>query len=431
MDMANIRVKEDTIELYVVHKTSNVHKGVDDVQVLGNAETTMEVENGEFDGPKTIIVTYEAHESGQVKRNVDPKVNEDIETKINGPDSNEDGKQECSNRNEDRKEESGDGSEDQDYELKGNEDGSEDSWGSNSREGYATDNSAAKVVFSDSDDDNEGAEGGDKGKEKIVGGLGDEDEGYESEDFLDVPISDDEDNNIGKKYPLHKQLKNLSDYKWEVGTLYVGIKEFEDCATAYAVHTGRGLKFSKGLVPTFDELIPRVDYRFCVRHLYYNFKKRFSWLQLKLMILLQKAKYIECYQHVVYPVNGPNMWTKTPFDDVLPLVYRKPIGRPKSKRNKIANEHQTRGGVSRKGQNQKCRYVLLHANKVAGSISKRSSKGISTTISTQASQQSQVASKSATLSRSKRKSSTSTMSTQQSQATSKKTKEIPSNNASG
>ncbi|XLT42332.1 hypothetical protein HN873_034936, partial [Arachis hypogaea] len=61
-----------------------------DVQVLGNAETTMEVENGEFDGPKTIIVTYEAHESGQVKRNVDPKVNEDIETKINGPDSNED-----------------------------------------------------------------------------------------------------------------------------------------------------------------------------------------------------------------------------------------------------------------------------------------------------------------------------------------------------
>ncbi|RYR79600.1 hypothetical protein Ahy_A01g004410 [Arachis hypogaea] len=169
--------------------------------------------------------------------------------------------------------------------------------------------------------------------------------------------------------------------------------------------------------------------------------------------LLQKAKYIECYQHV-YPVNGPKLWTKTPFDDVLPPVYRKLIGRPKSKRNKIANEHQTRGGVSKKGKNQKCRYCFvtghnkrtcpkkhkvvasatvkpIHVNKVAGSISRRSSRGISSTISTQASQQLQVASKSATLSRPKRKTSTNTVSTQQSQVTSKRTKVIPSNNAFG
>ncbi|RYQ95183.1 hypothetical protein Ahy_B08g090243 isoform B [Arachis hypogaea] len=46
----------------------------------------------------------------------------------------------------------------------------------------------------------------------------------------------------------------------------------------------------------------------------------------------KKETYSECYQHVVYPVNGPNLWVKTQFDDVLPPVYRKPIGRPKLKR---------------------------------------------------------------------------------------------------
>ncbi|XP_025684715.1 uncharacterized protein [Arachis hypogaea] len=37
----------------------------------------------------------------------------------------------------------------------------------------------------------------------------------------------------------------MSEYKWEVGTLYVSREEFKDCATAYAVHTGRGLRFDK------------------------------------------------------------------------------------------------------------------------------------------------------------------------------------------
>ncbi|XP_016178006.1 uncharacterized protein LOC107620345 [Arachis ipaensis] len=37
----------------------------------------------------------------------------------------------------------------------------------------------------------------------------------------------------------------------------------------------------KGLLPAFEEVIPGVDNRFCVRHLYSNFKKKFPGLELK------------------------------------------------------------------------------------------------------------------------------------------------------
>ncbi|KAL4396545.1 hypothetical protein AHAS_Ahas01G0102600 [Arachis hypogaea] len=32
----------------------------------------------------------------------------------------------------------------------------------------------------------------------------------------------------------------------------------------------------------------------------------------------KKETYIDCYQHVIYPVNGPNLWERTQNDDVLP-----------------------------------------------------------------------------------------------------------------
>ncbi|XP_020970396.1 uncharacterized protein LOC110268504 [Arachis ipaensis] len=72
----------------------------------------------------------------------------------------------------------------------------------------------------------------------------------------------------------------------------------------------------------------------------------------------KKAAYISCYQHVVYPVNGPNLWDRTQFEDVLPPTYRKPIGRPKKKRARGADEQATRTGLSREGQQQKCSYCL-------------------------------------------------------------------------
>ncbi|XP_072076693.1 uncharacterized protein [Arachis hypogaea] len=159
----------------------------------------------------------------------------------------------------------------------------------------------------------------------------------------------------------------------------------------------------------------------------------------------KKETYSNCYQHVVYPVNGPNLWVKTQFDDVLPPVYRKPIGRPKLKRNKATDENSSREGVSRDGGHNKrtCpkkRKVAATslANKVAGStrrasrvISSTISSTVSSTISSQASRQSQAAAKKTNTSRPKRKSSSNDISSQQSQAMSKKAKMTPSNNNSG
>ncbi|CAK8534259.1 unnamed protein product [Lathyrus sativus] len=37
----------------------------------------------------------------------------------------------------------------------------------------------------------------------------------------------------------------------------------------------------QGLLSALDELLPKVDQRFCVRHLYSNFKKKFPGVKLK------------------------------------------------------------------------------------------------------------------------------------------------------
>ncbi|RYR10323.1 hypothetical protein Ahy_B05g078798 [Arachis hypogaea] len=264
MDMANIGVREDMVELYVVHKTSDIHEKVEDVHMLGSTETTMQEQAGGSNGPGP-MVTFEAHSARPVEGNSGPNVEEENV-------GEKDGKDEL-----DEEEEGSDGSEDEDYTPKGGVDDSSNSWSSDSKNGYCSEDSAAEIVFGDSDDEKEGAEGlvdvnirvgdtfevgttetqidaakesrsdNDRGKEKIAAGLGDEEEGYESENFFDVPIvgDDEDDNNVAKRYPLHKQLKDMSEYKWEIGTLYVSREEFKDCATAYAVHTGRGLRFDK------------------------------------------------------------------------------------------------------------------------------------------------------------------------------------------
>ncbi|RYR37094.1 hypothetical protein Ahy_A09g042021 [Arachis hypogaea] len=259
MNMANVGVREDMVELFVVHKTSDIHEVVEDVHLLGSTESSMQGKGGGSDGPGP-MVTSEAQTVGLVEKNSGPNVEEEIVG--NKDESDEEG-------------EGSDSSEDEDYDPKGAEDDSCDSWGSDFRNGDGSEDSADEVVFGDSDDDKEGAEGlvdvnirvGDrfeaastetqtdaakasgsaKGKEKVVAGLGDEEEGYDSEEFLDLPITDDDENgnSVAKKYPLHKQLKDMSEYKWEVGTLYVSREEFKDCATAYAVHSGRGLRFNK------------------------------------------------------------------------------------------------------------------------------------------------------------------------------------------
>ncbi|RYR39995.1 hypothetical protein Ahy_A09g045642 [Arachis hypogaea] len=443
MDMARIGVKDDMVEVYVVHKTSEVGEDVQPGQITTPAERSDEARLGP-------IVVYEGPVVGLGSKPATdgPIEKDEIGSMREG--SCEDG------RGSDAVEEEDEGSEtsnDDDYEPRG----SESSWSSESIARNASDHS---LDFGDSDDDREGTEGlvdvniTEEGQKESI-------PSYNSEDFLDIPLSEDEED-MGKRFPIHRPLKNMSEYKWEVGTLYVSREEFKDCATAYAVSSGRGLRFSKvDLRRVKVECVEGCEwYAYCGKlkherswqlkscnnkHNKHNCSRELKigimhakWLskvflnkiaenpKIKLTTLMRKAytkwnveltkskasrvrqfaldelqgtyieqyrrkfqlsgipcahamtcirkmcfnvdtyvsdyykkaAYISCYQHVVFPINGPNLWDRTQFEDVLPPTYRKPIGRPKKKRTRAADEKSNRTGLSREGQQQKCSYCL-------------------------------------------------------------------------
>ncbi|RYR31286.1 hypothetical protein Ahy_B01g056087 [Arachis hypogaea] len=461
MDMARIGVKDDMVEVYVVHKTSEVG------EVVQPGQLTAPAEEGDQAGPGPIVV-YDGPGVGSKAATDGPTDGptdgaNDGPTEVEEVGSMSEGSCEVVKSDDavEEDEEGSETSEDDDYEPRG----SESSWTSDSIAGNASTHSLGSLDFGDSDDEREGAEGlvdvniteeGEKesapnqshgqssqqaaqnlGKEKVVGDFGDEDTGYNSEEFLDTPFSDDEDD-PGKRYPIHRPLKNMSEYTWEVGTLYVSREEFKDCATAYAVSSGRGLRFTKvDLKRVKVECVEGCDwYAYCGKMKHerswqlkscnnkHNCSRELKigimharWLskvflnkiaenpKIKLTTLMRKAytkwnveltkskasrvrqfaldelqgTYVEQYRrlydychellrtnpgssvhlkHVVYPVNGPNLWDRTQFEDVLPPTYRKPIGRPKKKRARGADEQATRTGLSREGQQQKCSYCL-------------------------------------------------------------------------
>lgn len=47
----------------------------------------------------------------------------------------------------------------------------------------------------------------------------------------------------------------------------------------------------------------------------------------------RKSRYMEVYKHVIYPVNGSNIWIRIEYPDVQPPKYRKMPRRTKKERN--------------------------------------------------------------------------------------------------
>ncbi|XP_020963782.1 uncharacterized protein LOC110265235 [Arachis ipaensis] len=128
-----------------------------------------------------------------------------------------------------------DESEDDDYQPENDDEGDiDEQWSENS-----SGDSDMEVAFDDSDDDWNGD-----------GGLYDV-EVTTTKDSQKIKQSVPTERVQGEfsgsvnKYPLYKSLKNMKDYKWEVGTIYVDRNAFKECVTSYAVHSGRGIWFSK------------------------------------------------------------------------------------------------------------------------------------------------------------------------------------------
>ncbi|RYR69200.1 hypothetical protein Ahy_A03g015735 [Arachis hypogaea] len=150
----------------------------------------------------------------------------------------------------------GDGNE---FQVDGSESNDEDSEDPEYMPSDEEGNSVGEVHFADSDEDFEGDSGFDDGnsvleeatacKEKgkdsdelemdhmIGGDEGDEDEAEN--------VGDDISDRVGQRFPVHKPLKDMNSYRWEVGTLYASRQEFKETVLAYAVHTARSIKFKK------------------------------------------------------------------------------------------------------------------------------------------------------------------------------------------
>lgn len=47
----------------------------------------------------------------------------------------------------------------------------------------------------------------------------------------------------------------------------------------------------------------------------------------------KKSRYMEVYKHVIYLVNGSNIWVRAKHPDEQPPKYREIPGRPKKRRN--------------------------------------------------------------------------------------------------
>ncbi|KAI5394083.1 hypothetical protein KIW84_060969 [Lathyrus oleraceus] len=79
-------------------------------------------------------------------------------------------------------------------------------------------------------------------KEDILG-LSDIEE-YDS-DELPHEYGSEDDGILKDDFVTFKLPKRMEDYKWEVGTYFATRDEFKEEIRAYAIHSGRNLKFKK------------------------------------------------------------------------------------------------------------------------------------------------------------------------------------------
>ncbi|XP_016173511.1 uncharacterized protein LOC107616020 [Arachis ipaensis] len=70
----------------------------------------------------------------------------------------------------------------------------------------------------------------------------------------------------------------------------------------------------------------------------------------------KRDAYVKCYESAINPLNGPDLWEHTNFDDVMPPPYRRPSHKPvkKKKRGPDESEDRCQTHLSRRGQKQRC-----------------------------------------------------------------------------
>ncbi|XP_025659280.2 uncharacterized protein [Arachis hypogaea] len=245
MEMANIGVEKKVVDLYVVHKASIPNDFCYDIGYLdvGGGSKVVEEECVDADsGPSDIRqaqnIQAEAQGGGV-----------DMEAQMQGlVDAHLSAEEVLQNIGDGDNSEEEDDTDDPDYEA------DSDLHFSDSEDDYCGDDGLFDVditlgeMHQDIRKSKKSKSAVEKLKktQKVAAGkrkssrLSD-DEGLNSDELEEVSSEDDEASK--KKFPVHKELKDMSKYKWEAGTLYATREEFKEAVTSYAVHTGRNIKF--------------------------------------------------------------------------------------------------------------------------------------------------------------------------------------------
>ncbi|XP_058779988.1 uncharacterized protein LOC131653730 [Vicia villosa] len=86
--------------------------------------------------------------------------------------------------------------------------------------------------------------------------------------------------------------ENKDSWTWFLELLIADLGGREECLTYTFISDQQ-----KGLLPAMEELLPRVEQRFCVRHLYNNFRKRYPGKKLKEIIWkAAKSTYYQAWE---------------------------------------------------------------------------------------------------------------------------------------
>ncbi|RYR43105.1 hypothetical protein Ahy_A08g039534 [Arachis hypogaea] len=223
MEMANIGVEKKVVDLYVVHKVSVPDDFCEDIGYLDVGDSSKVVEEECVDaksGPSDIRQAQ----------------NIEVEAQGGGADMEAQIKEE-------------DDTDDPDYEA------NSDLHFSDSEDDYCGDDGLFDVditlgeMHQDIRKSKESKSAVEKLKktqkvavEKRKSSHLSDDEGLNSDELEEVSSEDDEASK--KKFHVHKELNDMSKYKWESETLYATREEFKEAVTSYAAHTGRNIKFS-------------------------------------------------------------------------------------------------------------------------------------------------------------------------------------------
>jgi hypothetical protein len=92
------------------------------------------------------------------------------------------------------------------------------------------------------------------------------------------------------------------------------------------------------LLPAIDELLPGVDQRFCVRHLYSNFRKKFPGQNLKmLMWRAARATYHRAWEREMHEIKKVDLEAHKHLIKIAPRYWTKAYFKPGPKCDTLVN----------------------------------------------------------------------------------------------